>query len=114
MQGYHAFVPVPLPPDIHYQVELVLLLSRADAALSKLSGLGRTLPNAHLLIAQYVWREAVLSSRINDAGAPVMGGLQAPAVREQQYPLARDGHGYRISSGNPSPCGRAASVPQQS
>jgi Fic family protein len=43
---------------------LVLSLSRADAALSELSGLGRHLPNPHLLIAPYVRREAVLSSRI--------------------------------------------------
>jgi Fic family protein len=43
---------------------LVLLLSRADAALSELSGVGRHLPNPHLLIALYVRREAVLSSRI--------------------------------------------------
>ena len=62
--GYAAFVPAPLPPEIVYDQELVLLLSRADAALSELSGLGRYLPNPHLLIAPYVRREAVLSSRI--------------------------------------------------
>ena len=45
-------------------VDGVLALSRADAALSELSGLGRHLPNPHLLIAPYVRREAVLSSRI--------------------------------------------------
>lgn len=39
-------------------------LSRADCALSELSGLGRHLPNPHILIAPYVKREAVLSSRI--------------------------------------------------
>jgi Fic family protein len=63
-QGYHAFVPAPLPPQITYTSELVLTLSRADAALSELAGLGRMLPNPHLLIAPYVRREAVLSSRI--------------------------------------------------
>jgi Fic family protein len=63
-QGYHAFVPAPLPPAITYTDELVLALSRADAALSELAGLGRMLPNPHLLIAPYVRREAVLSSRI--------------------------------------------------
>ncbi len=42
----------------------MLALSRADAALSELSGLGQHLPNPHLLIAPYVRREAVLSSRI--------------------------------------------------
>jgi Fic family protein len=62
--GYRAFVPADLPPEIHYDGELVLLLSRADAALSELSGLGRHLPNPHLLMGSYVRREAVLSSRI--------------------------------------------------
>src|SRR5712692_7664170 len=63
-QGYAAFIPAPLPPPLVYDDDLVLALSRADAALSELSGLGRHLPNPHLLIAPYVRREAVLSSRI--------------------------------------------------
>jgi len=63
-QGYHAFVPAPLPPVLEYPQPLVRLLSAADAALSELSGLGRILPNPHLLIAPYIRREAVLSSRI--------------------------------------------------
>jgi Fic family protein len=62
--GYRAFIPAPLPPRLAYNDGLVLALSRADAALSELSGLGRHLPNPHLLIAPYVRREAVLSSRI--------------------------------------------------
>jgi Fic family protein len=67
--GYLAFVPAPLPPDLIYEADLVLALSRADAALSELSGLGRRLPNPHLLIAPYVRREAVLSSRIEGTKA---------------------------------------------
>ena len=63
-QGHHAFVPAPLPPSIEYTPALVRLLSVADAALSELSGVGHILPNPHLLIAPYVRREAVLSSRI--------------------------------------------------
>lgn len=63
-QGYHAFVPAPLPPALEYTPALVRLLSVADAALSELSGVGQILPNPHLLIAPYVRREAVLSSRI--------------------------------------------------
>jgi Fic family protein len=62
--GYDAFVPAPLPPEIDYDSGLVLALSRADASLSELSGLGRLLPNPHLLIGAYVRKEAVLSSRI--------------------------------------------------
>ncbi len=67
--GYDAFIPAPLPPDLAYDSSLVRLLSRADAALSELSGLGRQLPNPHLLIAPYVRREAVLSSRIEGTRA---------------------------------------------
>ena len=67
--GYAAFVPAPLPPQLVYDAGLVLQLSRADAALSELSGLGRQLPNPHLLIAPYVRREAVLSSRIEGTRA---------------------------------------------
>src|SRR5438445_10571936 len=68
-QGYAAFIPAPLPPLLVYDDDLVLSLSRADAALSELSGLGRHLPNPHLLIAPYVRREAVLSSRIEGTKA---------------------------------------------
>ena len=64
MDGALAFVPAPLPPAIDYDAELVLALSRADGALSELSGLGRQLPDPHLLIAPYLRQEAVLSSRI--------------------------------------------------
>ncbi|MGH9363445.1 MAG: Fic family protein [Thermoanaerobaculia bacterium] len=62
--GHLAFVPAPLPPPLEFSPELALLLSRADAALGELSGSGRLLPNPHLLIAPYLRREAVLSSRI--------------------------------------------------
>ncbi|BAV33746.1 cell division protein Fic [Sulfuricaulis limicola] len=68
-EKYHAFIPAPLPPAIPYDAELALALSRADAALSELSGLGRLLPNPHLLIAPYIRREAVLSSRIEGTRA---------------------------------------------
>jgi Fic family protein len=68
-QGYSAFIPAKLPPTLEYDNQFVLSLSRADAALSELSGLGRHLPNPHLLIAPYVRREAVLSSRIEGTKA---------------------------------------------
>lgn len=68
-QRYLAFVPDPLPPQLIMDMELVLALSRADAALSELSGLGGQLPNPHLLISPYIRREAVLSSRIEGTKA---------------------------------------------
>lgn len=68
-KGYLAFIPAPLPPTIKYTHDVVLSLSRADAALSELSGLGKYLPNPHLLTNAYIRREAVLSSRIEGTRA---------------------------------------------
>lgn len=67
--GQLAFVPAPLPPAIEYDTDLVLRLSHADAALSELAGVGRHLPNPHLLISPYVRREAILSTRIEGTQA---------------------------------------------
>ena len=67
--GYWAFVPNPLPPALSWTPELVTLLSEADRALGELAGLGRSLPNPHLLIHPLVRREAVLSSRIEGTQA---------------------------------------------
>lgn len=50
-------------------MRLAVALSKADAALSELSGLGGQLPNPHLLISSYMKREAVLSSRIEGTKA---------------------------------------------
>lgn len=59
-----AFAPAPLPPRLTFENDVVALLSRADTALAELSATGRHLPYPHLLIAPYIRREAVLSSRI--------------------------------------------------
>jgi Fic family protein len=81
-RGYSAFVPAPLPPKIPYDAELVLALSKADATLSELSGLGRLLPNPHLLIAPYVRKEAVLSSKIEGTTTDLSELLQDEAGAE--------------------------------
>ncbi len=63
-EGHWTFVPAPLPPVLHFTSELVQSISRAERALGELAGVGRMLPNAHLLIRPFARREAVLSSRI--------------------------------------------------
>ena len=102
-QGFHAFVPMPLPPALAYSPPLVRLLSAADAALSELSGLGSVLPNPHLLIAPYVRREAVLSSRIEGTHASLSdlladeanqpGSVSPDDVREVRNYVAALDHG---------------------
>ncbi len=69
--AYWAFVPHPLPPRLPADWELTSALSAADRALSELAGLGRTMPNPHLLIGPFVRREAVLSSRIEGTRADI-------------------------------------------
>jgi Fic family protein len=67
--AYWAYIPNPLPPALSLDSRLVNALSRADRAVGELSGLGRNLPNPHLLIGPFVRREAVLSSRIEGTQA---------------------------------------------
>lgn len=86
-QGFHAFVPAPLPPALDYPAPLVRLLSAADAALGELSGLGALLPNPHLLIAPYVRREAVLSSRIEGTHASLSDLLADEADQPATVPV---------------------------
>lgn len=64
--GYHAFIPEPLPPTsgIVFDNEMIHLLSQADIALGRLSGIADVLPNPDLFVAMYMRKEAVLSSQI--------------------------------------------------
>jgi Fic family protein len=87
--GYWAFIPAALPPVVEYDPALTLLLSQADAALSELSGLGRYLPNPDLLIAPYVKREAVASSRIEGTQAD-LSDLLLDEVEPKRTPPGSD------------------------
>lgn len=87
--GYWAFVPSPLPPAIEWDTELVKALSKADAALSRLSGVGSQLPNPHLLIDLYSRREAVLSSRIEGTQAS-LSDLFLDEIEPERVETSRD------------------------
>ena len=63
-EGYIAFFPKPLPTKIQFSTELISILSKADIALGELSGIGRVLPNPHLVVDPSIRKEAVLSSKI--------------------------------------------------
>lgn len=71
-EAYWAFIPNPLPPKISPDWELICHISEADRALSELAGLGRTMPNPHLLIGPFVRREAILSSQIEGTRADIV------------------------------------------
>jgi Fic family protein len=71
-EGHRAYVPDPLPPDLTLGRGTIKLMAEAERALGELKGVGRRLPNPHLLINPFLRREAVLSSRIEGTTA----GLQ--------------------------------------
>jgi Fic family protein len=97
--GYHAFIPAPLPPPLAFDQDLVRNLSRADTALSELSGLGQILPNPHILIGPLVRREAVLSSQIEGTQTSLSDLLldeatPTPEAKSEKADDLREVHNY--------------------
>ncbi len=67
--GYHAFMPAPLPPNLVWSLPLISALSEAERDLSRLAALAGAFPFPRLLIQPFMRREAVLSSRIEGTRA---------------------------------------------
>lgn len=67
--GYWAFIPAPLPPDLNWAPALLTALSDAERELAKLTTLAGNFPFPRLLIQPFIRREAVLSSRIEGTRA---------------------------------------------
>lgn len=67
--GYHAFIPAPLPPKLVWSLPLISALSEAERDLSRLAALAGAFPFPRLLIQPFMRREAVLSSRIEGTRA---------------------------------------------
>ena len=63
---HSAFVPAPLPPNPALALghDLAAKRDHALVALGELKGITRILPDARLLLYQYVRKEALLSSQI--------------------------------------------------
>ncbi len=96
LRRYGAFLPNPLPPHISYDKDLIALLSEADRLLGELSGTGRLLPNPYLLIAPYIRREAVSSSRIEGTQASLddLFFFEAAESEEPKVPDVREVRNY--------------------
>jgi Fic family protein len=76
---YLAFEPSPMPRALILDPETVLALSSADAALGRLAGAGRHLPDPAIFLRPYITREALASSRIEGTQASLSEVLQADA-----------------------------------
>ena len=78
--GLWAFIPDPLPPRIELSGPLVKLVAEASEALGRLDGVGRNLPNPHLLVQPFISVEAVSSSRIEGTQASLQDLYAAEAA----------------------------------
>lgn len=104
--GFWAFHPHPVPRNIDLPRETVMLLDEATGAVHRLGGVGRLIPNPHLLIGPHLRLEAVLSSRIEgtktdvgqllrfEAGHPPESHDIDDAQEVQNYVIALE-HGIR-------------------
>ena len=64
LNGYLAFVPAPLPPDMKWSDELLSALSKADRSLVRLDEVGNSFPVPHVVVRPFIRKEAVFSSLI--------------------------------------------------
>lgn len=108
--GFWAFFPAEVPRRVPLSDEVVKLLDEATGAVHRLGGVGRLVPNPHLLIGPHLRLEAVPSSRIEgtktDVGQLLLFELgQAPprddeddAAEVNNYVLAME-HGLRRVQG---------------
>lgn len=88
--AYDAFEPVPIPRALDFSPALVTTLSAADQALGRLAGVGRQLPNPHILIRPYLRREAVSSTRIEGTQSTLGEVLAAEAQLLPETPDTRE------------------------
>jgi Fic family protein len=85
--GYVAYFPKPIPRALPISPDNLLLIADAEAALGRLAGAGRLLPDPHLLVRPYLRREAVASTRIEGTLASLVDVFDAEA---SEQPLGAD------------------------
>lgn len=95
LAGYWAYFPSKVPQHLPLSTEVVKLLDEATGAVHRLGGVGRLIPNPHLLIGPHLRLEAVLSSRIEGTKTDVG---QLLLFEAGQAPLGDDGDAAEVSN----------------
>ena len=85
--GYVAYFPKSIPRELTISRDNLLRIADAEAALGRLAGTGRLLPDPHLLVRPYLRREAVASTRIEGTQASLADVFDAEA---SEQPLGAD------------------------
>ncbi|MCK6529751.1 Fic family protein [Myxococcota bacterium] len=88
-EGFHAFVPAPLPPDPPLDLVAIDadLLERANRALGRLDAVTALLPDVKLFVYGYVRKEALLSSQIEGTQSSLADLLLAERDEAPGVPL---------------------------
>lgn len=94
--GYWAFVPNALPPELKIDFKFMQQLSEADRALGELAGLGRMMPNPRLFVRSFINREAVLSSRIEGTQADLHDLFAYTAEGRAKLGAAKHGDVFEV------------------
>ncbi|MDD5251384.1 MAG: Fic family protein [Patescibacteria group bacterium] len=86
--GFRAFVPADFPPKelIHWDQDLLFLLSEADIAIGGLKDITRLVPDVDFFIFMYVNKEAALSSQIEGTQATLIDYMKAEADMNDNAP----------------------------
>lgn len=79
---YVAYAPRPIPRTLEISASNTIALGEAEAALGRLAGVGRLLPDPDLLVVPYLRREALSSARIEGTQATLLEVLDAEVSEE--------------------------------
>ena len=91
-RGYWAFVPAPLPPTLDWQTDLVELLTKTERSLATLANVGYAFPAPHIMVRPFIYREAVLSSRIEGTQTTLTGLYDYKASQMELIEASPDAH----------------------
>jgi Fic family protein len=64
LEGYYAFTPNPLPPQLERSNKLLGSLSSAERSIARLDEVGKAFPVPNIVVRPFIRKEAVLSSQI--------------------------------------------------
>lgn len=95
LEGYYAFYPELTARSVDLSPAALRQLDSATGAVHRLGGVGRLLPNPHLLIGPHLRLEAVLSSRIEGTRTDVTQLLRFEAGELPSREDAHDAHEVR-------------------
>jgi Fic family protein len=91
-RGYWAFFPAPLPPTFDWHTGLVELLAKTERSLAALANIGYTFPAPHIMVRPFIYREAVLSSRIEGTHTTLSGLYAYKASQMELIEASADAH----------------------